>query len=331
MLRPRLRRGDAGIATARALCVSHEDGTRRLSRSAGMARAVAGVGRNRRVHTAAAAATPSSATTQPGGPVTRPDAVPTVAGGPDPGCAAASASRAQWIREVEASGDDTIDQASRDRCRPHGPARRDTAGDGGSRRRLEDRLGRHGLDARLDRPRDDHAAGPRPVLRRARPPQERPLDDHAQLLRPRPRQRRLGHRRLQPRLRSRRERLGDHRRPRLRRLHERRHGAEHGLRGDDPIPPVRRLPAHVRGDHARPHHRRVRRAQAVRRLRPVHHSLVDPRLLADRPLGLVGRRLALQGRRARLRRRDRRPHQLRRIGPHRRDPHRQAGDERGQR
>ena len=91
------------------------------------------------------------------------------------------------------------------------------------------------------------------------------------------------------------ERLGHHRRPRLRRLHERRHGAEHGLRGDDPIPPVRRLPAHVRGDHARPHHRRVRRAQAVRRLRPVHRPLVDPRLLADRPLGLVGRRLALQG------------------------------------
>jgi hypothetical protein len=48
-----------------------------------------------------------------------------------------------------------------------------------------------------------------------------------------------------------------------------------------------RLPADVRGDHAGPHHRRLRRAQAVRRVRPVHDPLVDPRLLPDRALGLV--------------------------------------------
>ena len=72
------------------------------------------------------------------------------------------------------------------------------------------------------------------------------------------------------------------------------------------------------------HHRRLRRAQAVRRLRPVHDPVVDPRLLAARPLGLVGRRLAVQARRARLRRRHRRPHQLRRLGPDRRPAHRPA-------
>ena len=49
-----------------------------------------------------------------------------------------------------------------------------------------------------------------------------------------------------------------------------------------------------------------------------------PRLLADRPLGLVGRRLAVQARRARLRRRHRRPHQLGRVRLRRRDPHRSA-------
>ena len=70
------------------------------------------------------------------------------------------------------------------------------------------------------------------------------------------------------------------------------------------------------------HHRRLRRAQAVRRLRPVHDPVVDPRLLPAGPLGLVGRRLAVQARRARLRRWHRRPHQLGRVGPRRRPAHR---------
>ena len=61
---------------------------------------------------------------------------------------------------------------------------------------------RYRVAADVDRPGHDHAAGPRAVLRRPRPPQERPVDDHAQLLRPGPRQRRLGHRRLLARVRA---------------------------------------------------------------------------------------------------------------------------------
>ena len=55
-------------------------------------------------------------------------------------------------------------------------------------------------------------------------------------------------------------------------------------------------------------------------------SILD--LLADRPLGLVDRRLAVQARRARLRRRHGRPHQLRRVRPGRRADDRQAPHER---
>ena len=61
---------------------------------------------------------------------------------------------------------------------------------------------------------------------------------------------------------------------------------------DDPVRAVRGVPADVRGHHPGPDHRRLRRAQAVRRLRALHHPLVRPRLLPDRSLGLVGRRLA---------------------------------------
>ena len=100
--------------------------------------------------------------------------------------------------------------------------------------------------------------------------------------------------------------------------------AEPDLRDDRPVRPVRRLPADVRGDHPGADHRRVRRAQAVRGVRPVHDPVVDLRLLADRPLGLVDRRLAVQARRARLRRRHGRPPQLGRLGPDRRPDHRQA-------
>ena len=53
-----------------------------------------------------------------------------------------------------------------------------------------------------DGPGDGDAARTGAVLRRPGPSQERALDDHAQLLRPGHRQRRLGHRRLQPRLRA---------------------------------------------------------------------------------------------------------------------------------
>ena len=183
---------------------------------------------------------------------------------------------------------------------------------------------RHRLDAGGHRPGHDHAARAGPLLRRPRPPQERPLDDHAQLLRAGDRQRRLGPRRLQPRLRARRQRDGPDRQPRLRRVHGRRPHAEHGLRRDHPVRPVRRLPADVRGDHPGAHHRRLRRAEALRLLRPLHRPLVDPRLLADRPLGLGDRRLAVQARRPRLRRRHRRPRLVRPVGPDRRHPHRPA-------
>ena len=64
---------------------------------------------------------------------------------------------------------------------------------------------------------------------------------------------------------------------------------------DDPVRPVRGVPADVRGHHAGAHHGRLRRAQALRRVRAVHDPVVGPRLLADRALGLVGRRLAVQG------------------------------------
>ena len=65
-------------------------------------------------------------------------------------------------------------------------------------------------------------------------------------------------------------------------------------------------------------------------LRPLHDPVVDLHLLADRPLGLVGRRLAVQARRPRLRRRHGRPHQLGRLGPRRRAHDRPAPHERRQ-
>ena len=78
------------------------------------------------------------------------------------------------------------------------------------------------------------------------------------------------------------------------------------------------LPDDVRRHHAGPHHRRLRRTQALQGLRAVLAAVDAPRVLADRPLGLGRRRLAPQAGRPRLRRRHRRPHQLGRRGPGRR-------------
>ena len=103
---------------------------------------------------------------------------------------------------------------------------------------------------------------------------------------------------------------------------------EPGLRGHHPVRPVRVIPADVRGHHAGAHHRRVRRAQALRRLRALHDPLVDPRLLAARALGVGAGRLAAQPGRDRLRGRHRRPHQLGRLGAGGGHPHRQANQER---
>ena len=86
------------------------------------------------------------------------------------------------------------------------------------------------------------------------------------------------------------------------------------LRAHDPGHCLHGLPDDVRGHHAGPHHRRLRRAQALQGLRPLHPAVDDARLLADRPLGLGRRRLAAQAGRPRLRRWHRRPHQLRRRG-----------------
>ena len=69
----------------------------------------------------------------------------------------------------------------------------------------------------------------------------------------------------------------------------RRPHAQRDLRPDHPVHPVRGLPADVRGHHPGPDHRGLRRAQAVRRVRPVHDPLVGARLLPRRPLGLVRR------------------------------------------
>ena len=135
---------------------------------------------------------------------------------------------------------------------------------GGGRGRHRHR--RHRLAADLDGAGHDHAARPRPVLRRPGPPQERAVDDHAQLLRPGPRQRRLGRGRLLARVRA------GRRRARASSAASTSSGFIDGrpdpqpdLRPDDPVRPVRGVPADVRGDHAGPDHRRLRRAQAVRR------------------------------------------------------------------
>ena len=139
---------------------------------------------------------------------------------------------------------------------------------------------------------------------------------------------RVGADRLLAGVRHGRRRAGPHRRPRLRRVHGRRPRTVDRLRRDDPVHPVRRVPAHVRGHHPGADQRRLRRAQALRRVRAVHGPVVDLRLLPDRPLGLVGRRLAVQARRARLRRRHRRPRLVRHLGAHRRAAHRPPGRQR---
>ncbi len=207
------------------------------------------------------------------------------------------------------------------------PAGRAARGRGGRGRR-PDQFRKHGLAVDVDRAGHGDAAGACPVLRRPRAAQERPVDGHAQLLRPGAGEHRVGADRLLAGVRHRRRRAGPDRRPRLRRVHGRRPRAVDRLRRDDPVHPVRRVPAHVRGHHPGADQRRLRRAQALRRVRAVHGPVVDLRLLPDRPLGLVGRRLAVQARRARLRRRHRRPRLVRHLGAHRRPADRPPGRQR---
>ena len=77
-----------------------------------------------------------------------------------------------------------------------------------------------------------------------------------------------------------------HRRPELGRPQRRRPGAESRLRRDRPAPGVHGLPDDVRGHHARPDHRRVRRAQALQGVRAVHPAVGDVRLRPARALGV---------------------------------------------
>ena len=102
------------------------------------------------------------------------------------------------------------------------------------------------------------------------------------------------------------------------------------------------LPAHVRGHHALPDRRRVRRTHQVQRGAAVRGDLVHLRVPADGAHGLVvggsgrlhrrrcrrgcrgNRRLPVPEGRARLRRRHRRPHQRRHRGARRRADDRQA-------
>ena len=58
------------------------------------------------------------------------------------------------------------------------------------------------------------------------------------------------------------------------------------LRGDDPARALHGLPDDVRRDHPGPDHRRLRRAQALQGVRPLHPALGDARLRPGRALGL---------------------------------------------
>ena len=108
------------------------------------------------------------------------------------------------------------------------------------------------------------------------------------------------------------------------RLHGRPHDRQRDRpRQDDPRVGLHVLPAHLRHHHAGADRRRLRRAHEVLRDDVVHGPVVDPRLCADRALG-VGRRLPRRLGRARFRRRHRGAHQCRRRGPGLRPGARQA-------
>ena len=75
------------------------------------------------------------------------------------------------------------------------------------------------------------------------------------------------------------------RRSRLRVLQRRRPRAVGDLRDDRAVRAVRGVPADVRGHHAGAHHRRLRRAQALQRVRAVHDPVVDPSSTRRSPTG----------------------------------------------
>src|SRR5205809_6803200 len=126
------------------------------------------------------------------------------------------------------------------------------AGAGGSRCRY----GRHRIHARVGRAGDAHDARAGVLLWRHGSPQERPRHDDAELHGGRADQRPVDCDRLQPRVRPRQGPSG--RRPGMDRTPRRRHGAEPGLRRDDPASGLHDLSVHVRHHHAGAHHRRGR-------------------------------------------------------------------------
>ena len=95
----------------------------------------------------------------------------------------------------------------------------------------------------------------------------------------------------------------------------RRPGAQRRLRGDRPRARFHDLPGHVRRDHTRSHHRRLRRADEVLELPGVHRPMVAPRVQPDRPLGVGRRRLDPGHGGPGLRRWHRGAHKLRRRRP----------------
>ncbi len=150
------------------------------------------------------------------------------------------------------------------------------------------RQGRHRVDADLHgagHP-DDHP-GPRAVLRRHGPLEERAVAADAgvhDLLHGRAA---LGHLRLQPRV-HRGQRLHRRLRPALPAGHDHRLAGGHLQQGRvHPGVRVLRLPAHLRRHHAGADRRRLRRAHQVRRGAAVHGALVHLRLPADRAHGVV--------------------------------------------
>ena len=99
-------------------------------------------------------------------------------------------------------------------------------------------------------------------------------------------------------------------RPRVPRPRQR-HPRDRLRAGADPAAVVLGVPADVRGDHARAHHRRDRRPHEVLGVVLVPRALGAGGVHARRALGVLAGGLAVPSRRARLRRRHRRPHQRR--------------------
>ena len=161
---------------------------------------------------------------------------------------------------------------------------------GGPVLRGPDRLRRHSVGARVFRTRShDDRAGPRALLRRNGPEEERAHDDHAQLHLHGARFGTVGARRLQSRIRSGQGRAD--RRAGVGRAARRRTRARR-VRADHSASSLHDVPADVRDHHAGAHHRRVRRANEILGVHRVCARVDDTRVRSRRALGVGGRRLA---------------------------------------